>query len=114
MFHKQATYSQAVKLENPTLLVKIIMWLPWCTFMLTAVFLARLPWWGVLLVAGLGWHDFIWTTVIWAAATVGIALTGAPSGLLERTLISAFLVGIAATPGFLLIKKAGLLDEDSN
>jgi hypothetical protein len=100
-----------VNLENPTLPVKIVMWLPWCTLVLTAVFLANLPWWGVLLVAGFGWQDFIWTTVLWVSATLGAMLFGAPFGLLERVAISAVLVGIAATPGVFLVKKAGLLDE---
>jgi hypothetical protein len=103
-----------VNLEKPIFLVKAIMWLPWCMLLFTAVFLAKLPWWGVLLVAGFGWYDFMWTTVAWVAATLGTMLTGASWATVERTLISGLLVGIAAVPGLLLVKRAGLLETDEH
>jgi hypothetical protein len=42
----------------------------------------------------------------------GVVVTGgAPWALLERTLVSALLVGLVAIPGLIIIKKAGLLYE---
>lgn len=87
-----------MNLENPTLPVKIIMWLPWCTLVLTAVFLARLPWWGVLLVAGFGWHDFLKTTVVWVIATPWT----------ERTWVSALLVGRCCYARFNSCQESGI------
>lgn len=98
-------------LQQPSGLVKVIMWAPWCALVLTSLLIAQLPWWGVLLIAGFGWQDFMKTTWLWVAIAFGVAITGGVGWVqFERTVISALIVGMAAIPGFFLIKKAGLLD----
>jgi hypothetical protein len=99
-------------LQQPNRLVKVIMWSPWCVLVLSSLLIAQLPWWGVLLIAGFGWHDFMKTTTGWVAVAFGIALTGGAGwGQFERTLVSALIVVAVAIPGLIMIKRAGLLAE---
>jgi hypothetical protein len=100
-------------LHQPNGLVKVIMWLPWCTLVLSSLLIVQLPWWGVLLVAGFGWLDFIKTTIVWVMIAFLMAHSGALSTVqFHLTLVCAFLVGVVALPGLILIKRAGLLASD--
>jgi hypothetical protein len=94
------------------IMMPIVGWAPWCTLVLTSIFIAQMPWWGTLLIAGFGWNDFLKTASLWVAVMFGVVVTGGASwALFERTLVSALLVGIVAIPGLINIKKAGLLAD---
>lgn len=86
----------------PPFWLKPIGWLPWMTLVLVAIFLAKLPWVGVLVLAGFGWYSFPQAALYWVLWTLGSVWWGAPWSYFEIVIVCVVLVGVAALPAFIL------------